>query len=449
MSASLTKPLPASHDAERAILGAILLDNNCYFQAVELLREGARHFLSPSHADTYAAMVRVFERGQGIDPITLQEEMRNSGTLDTAGGSAFIGTLIDGLPFTSNIEDHCRLVIEAWKRREIAKIANRTMAAAMGGERLADEVVSIACNDLAQVANCTEARKPEHIGKLADERLDAYQAASLTERFITGIKCGFPQIDGALSGFQKQLHYVAARPRIGKTSFMCSLAVQAASQSENNSPVIVLFSIESSREQITDRILAVRAQVNNFRMRTGMLTKAEWRTIVEAKEWLEQTGIIVDDRTHLTVPILKAACAQIKRQCGRLDMVMIDYAQRMKAHEIRHGMSRTNELQQISNELQAAQKELDTVMIGFLQAGRDVEQRADKRVQLADLRESATWEQDGRVILSLYRERVYDENAPPEAEITILKNNEGPSGITEKCVFVEGISAFEPSHQRV
>jgi len=442
---TLEKTLPHSLEAERAVLGAILLDNRLFDQAAEIISEG--DFYTESHRKIFGRMEALSAQSRAIDSVTLREELVKSNDLESAGGTAYLASLIDGVPRTSNIEHYTRIVKEKSILRSLIHSSNEILLRSISGEedpivlleraeqsifRISQERVRSGFVPLSELLT----RTWEHI-KTLDER----------KELVTGVSTGFTKLDELTSGLQpSDLVIVAGRPGMGKTSFALNIAQYAAAR---EGKTVGVFSLEMSSEQLMMRLLCGEARVDSHKVRSGFLSKSDWKELTKAAGRLAPAKIHIDDTPGISMVEMRSKSRRLKAEHG-LDLIVIDYLQLMSAATSgrQRFESRQQEISAISRSLKGLAKELNTPVMALSQLSRAPEQRrGDHRPQLSDLRESGSIEQDADVVLFVYRPDLYKKEPEDQdsgtAEIIIGKQRNGPAGVAVKLAFINQWTKFE------
>jgi replicative DNA helicase len=435
----LERPLPNSAEAERAILGAIMLDNALVTQAIEQLRPD--DFYVPSHRRIFLAMVALFERGSEINQILIAEELRRDGEIESVGGLSFITNLMHGLPHFVNIGQFSKLVRGKSTLRQLVKACNKITSEALEEEDEPEIILDHAEQAIFALADERTRQGFSHVKPIADAMLEHVQEMAGRSAMLTGLTTGFNELDTMLSGLQpSDLIVVAARPSMGKTALCLTLAQNAAIQAQ---AVVGIFSLEMSKESLVMRMLSSEGHVDAHRFRSGFLSREEWARLAGALGTLAETKIFIDDTPGITVLEMRAKARRLAAEQKKLDLIIVDYLQLMSGSS-RRTESRQQEVSQISRELKSLAKELNVPLIALSQLSRAPENRTDHRPQLADLRESGAIEQDADVVAFIYREEQYnrtEENAGI-AEIIVAKQRNGPTGIA-KLAFLKEFTRFE------
>ena len=450
----LDRPLPQSPDAERAVLGSVLINNNAFYRVITLI--DTEDFFRDAHRSIFAAMRTLADQSREIDLLTLKEELTKRAQLDQVGGSAYISSLADGIPDVANVERYARIVKEKSMLRRLIVMGNNVMRAALDAPGEPADVLNIAEQSLYKIAEGSIDKGFVAIDRITRKNMEAIEQLQHAGKLITGIPTGYDRFDEFTSGFQNQdLIIIAARPSMGKTSFMMNIAeaiaipdrAGQARLASHRLYSVAVFSLEMSKEQIGLRMLSSESGVSNHLIRSGMLSERNWRDLAEASTRLAKAKIFVDDTPGIDVMELRAKARRLKMEAG-VDIVMIDYLQLMTVKG--KVESRNQEISQISRGLKAVAKELNLPLISLSQLSRRPEQRTgDHRPQLADLRESGSIEQDADLVAFIYRDEVYNKDTEEKgiAEIIIAKQRNGPIG-DFKLVFRNDITKFfnyEPS----
>ena len=429
------RSLPHSAEAERAILGAIVLDNGLVSQAIELLKPD--DFYVPSHRRIFVAMIALFERGAEINPILIGEELKKENALETVGGISFITNLTYGLPHSTNILHYAKVVRGKSLLRRLIKTASKITNEALEEEDEPEIILDHAEHAIFELADERIRQGFTHVEPVARALLDKIQEMEGRQVVLTGLTTGFVELDEKTSGLQRSdLIIVAARPSMGKTSFALMLAQNAAIET---GAVVGIFSLEMSKESLVMRMLCSQGNIDAQRFRNGFLSRAEWSQIAKSLGTLADTKIFLDDTPGISVLEMRAKARRLAAEQKRLDLIIVDYLQLMSGSNKRFE-SRQQEVSMISRELKALAKELNVPMVALSQLSRAPESRSDHRPQLSDLRESGALEQDADLVAFLYREEVYktpeERQAMPEdrknvAEVILAKQRNGPTGTVE------------------
>jgi replicative DNA helicase len=433
--------LPANIDAERSILGAILLDNFAYNQAAEHLR--TEDFSLDSHRRIYSRMVDLAESSRPIDMITLIEELDRHKDLQAIGDVAYVSSLVEGVPERPSIEHYVKIVRDKALLRGLISAASAAIARASDQSDAAEDVLSDAEAAIFQLSEKRIGRGFMGVQEIVRETFGSVDALLQRGQRITGLATHYLDLDEMTSGLQRSdLVIIAARPSMGKTAFVMNIAENAAIEDQQ---VVGVFSLEMSREALLMRLLCSQARVDAHKMRTGSLWQDDTKRVVKAMEQLAHAPIFIDDTPGISLSEMRAKARRLKQSQGRLDLIIVDYLQLMSGGGKRFE-NRTQEVSAISRGLKALAKEMQVPVIALSQLSRAPESRGgDHRPQLADLRESGSIEQDADLVMFIFREEVYKQDDPElqgRAEIIIAKQRNGPIGRV-KMAFLKHCTRFE------
>jgi replicative DNA helicase len=435
---------PQFVEGERAILGGLLIDNDALPKVVSIL--SADDFYREAHRNIYNCIIKLFNRNEPVDWITLTAALKESGLLESVGGTAFLAELVDAVPSAANIQHYTKVVKDKAVLRQLISASTEISTRCYEDHASIDEFLDQSEQIIFSVG---ETRIQTGFVAAHDLMKGAFETIeSLYERKenITGVASGFKDLDHLTAGFQNSdLIIVAGRPSMGKTSFALNVALNAAIDSGVPTGV---FSLEMSKEQIALRILCSKAKVNLKSLRTGFLTTEDWGRLTLAVGNISDAPLYVDDTPAITTLDIRAKARRLKKE-KNLSLIVVDYLQLMRS--AMRSDSREKEISDISRSLKALAKELNVPVIALSQLNRKVEDRPNKRPQLADLRESGAIEQDADVIIFIYRDEVYNksEDNPKkgEAEIIIGKQRNGPIGMVT-AMFDAQYSTFRPYTSR-
>ena len=436
---SLHKVPPQNIEAEQSILGSILLDNQALNNVLEIL--SVKDFYNEAHRRIFAATIELSDRNEPCDLITLTNILKNNKQLDAVGGMAYLASLVDNVPSAANAAYYAKIVKEKAILRMLIGTATEILKNSYDTSAEIDQVLDKAEHAIFEIS---ENKIRPAFFPIKDIIKDSFKTIErLYERkaLITGVPTGFEKIDDLTSGLQKsELIIIAGRPSMGKTAFALNIASHAAV--EMGLPVAI-FSLEMAKEQLAMRMLASEAKVDSHRLRQGRLGETDWPKLTIAAGRLSDAPIFVDDTPAIMVLEMKAKARRLKAESG-LELIVLDYLQLMRGGGNRD--SREQEISEISRSLKALAKELNVPVIALSQLNRKVEDRTNRRPQMADLRESGAIEQDADLIAFIYRDELYNKSEDnPEkgmAEIIIGKQRNGPVG-TVKLAFLEKYTSFE------
>jgi len=439
---ALAHTLPANVEAERSILGAILLDNLAYNQAAEHLR--AEDFSLDSHRRIYARMADLAESSRPIDMITLIEELDRRKELQAIGDVAYVSSLLDGVPDRPSIEHYIKIVRDKALLRGLIHAANAAIARAADQGDPAEDILNDAEAAIFQLSEKRIGRGFVGVQEIIKESFGSVDAFLQRGQRITGLETHYEKLDEMTSGLQRaDLIIIAARPSMGKTALALNIAENAAIKDQK---VVAVFSLEMSREALLQRLLCSTAVVDSHRFRTGSLWKDDMAKVVRAVEQLAQAPIFIDDAAGISISEMRAKARRLLQTQGKLDLIIVDYLQLMSGGGKRYE-NRTQEVSAISRGLKALAKEMNVPVVALSQLSRAPESRGsgDHRPQLADLRESGSIEQDADVVAFIFREEIYKPDDPElegVAEILLRKQRNGPTG-TIKLAFLKSSTRFE------
>lgn len=434
---------PHAYDAECAVLGGIMLDPEAYERL-----EGAllpEHFYVEANGKIFNAIAELAARHQPVDALTVKDMLERTNEIEVCGGEAYLSDLVGSTPSSANVKHYATIVRERAVLRELLGVCNSVSQDVF--EETAREVADHLDKAEMRMLGVAEkfSRSRPSFSKMSDLMLASYK--ELEKRYaekssITGVATGFKDLDTITAGMQRgDLIIVAGRPSMGKTAFSMNLAQNAAVRGDETQ-VVAVFSLEMSSQQIAMRMLACEARVDMSHLRTGRFSAEDWRKLAHSSGSLAEASIFVDDTPGISVLELRSKCRRLKREAGRLDLVLIDYVQLMSGRE--GSERREQEISEITRSLKGLAKELDVPVIALSQLNRSLEARADKRPMMSDLRESGAIEQDADVIMFIYRDEVYNKKPENEgvAEIIIAKQRNGPIG-NVRLTFIAKHTRFE------
>lgn len=433
------KAPPHSVEAEQSVLGGLMLDNQSWFDVIEIVHSS--DFYRPQHQIIFDAMRILGDEDEPLDPVTVAEKLRSQALLDKAGGVGYLAELVDGAPGVSNVRAYAKIVRERSVMRQLIGAANRIADSAFAPEgRDSDALVELAEQAIFQIAeNRSKEGGPEKALDLVQRAVQKIDELHKNKGAITGVATGFADLDKKMAGLQQSdLIIVAARPSMGKTAFAVNIMEHAVMQGG----AVLLFSMEMPNDQIVMRILSSLGRIDQTRMRTGDLQGDDWNRFTGAVSQLRDKRLYVDDTPALTPGDIRSRARRVSREAGGLDLIVVDYLQLMRTAD--KAESRVNEISEISRSLKALAKEMRCPVIALSQLNRSLESRPDKRPMNSDLRESGAIEQDADVILFIYRDEVYNETTDDQgiAEIIIGKQRNGPIGKV-KLQFTGHLTKFE------
>jgi replicative DNA helicase len=430
---------PHNLDAERSVLGGIMIRNETFNHAAALIDAG--DFYRDAHRRIFNAMVELNERGDAIDLITVKEVLTRSGEIEDVGGVAYLARLLDGVPKATNVEHYAEIVKEKSTLRSLISSLHDSLEEAYAGAEDADEILDGAEKRVFEVADKRIRTGFIPISDLVQDSFDTLSKLQQHRGLVSGVPTGFTELDEMTSGLQAgDLVIVAARPSMGKTSFVLNIAQHVALNRER--PMTVgFFSLEMSAQQLFIRLLTAEARIDAHRLRSGYLSADDYGKLVKAVGTLESARIFIDDTASIGVLEMRAKSRRLKSEHG-LDLLIIDYIQLMQGRG--RFDNRQQELASISRSLKGLAKELGVPILVLSQLSRAPESRSDRRPQLSDLRESGALEQDADVVMMIFRPGVYEKDNPDlqnVAEIIIAKQRNGPIG-TANLAFLGQYTLF-------
>jgi len=437
---SLAPPIPANIEAERAVLGSLLIDPDVIGKIAGELK--VEHFYRERHGWIYGAMLAIHERHEMIDFVILVDELERFGQLEDVGGPAYLTDLISQTPTAMYAAIYARIVIACATRRNLISAAGHIAEIAYDERRDLPEVLDEAEKFIFDVGQSFVQRDVLTLKQSLTIVVDRLDFLARNRGMIMGIPSGFTQLDRILGGFQKgDLVVVGGRAGMGKSSWGLSVAINAAKKFNAR---VALFTLEMSHEQMTTRMLSMEAGIDSHRLRMGDVTDDEWPRLLESANTMAAYQIFIDDTPAASVLEIRTKARRIYAEQG-LDMIVIDYMQIMSGQSQSNGYTenRQQEISYIARSLKALARELNVPVIALSQLSRAVESRADKRPTLSDLRESGSIEQEADVVLFIYREDYYVENSDRQniADIIVAKHRHGATG-TASLFFRKELTQF-------
>ncbi|MCG6973675.1 MAG: replicative DNA helicase [Desulfobacterales bacterium] len=430
---------PQSLEAEESILSAILVDNDTLPEILEIL--SPKDFYRSSHQKIFTAITELFSRDDPVDLVTLTNILRERGWLEEIGGATYLANLVDTVPFAVNAQHYAKIVHDKACLRQLIEKSNAIAKRCFEDRGDVENVIDYAESAIFEISENKIKPAFYPIGKIIEVNIDALEERQGNKALVTGVATGYTKLDELTAGLQKSdLIILAGRPGMGKTAFALNIAKNSAV--DTNVPVAI-FSLEMSKEQLSFRMLSSEARVDSSRLRRGFITQDDWIKITDAAGFLSQAPIFIDDSPNIGVLEIRAKSRRLKME-NDIGLIVIDYLQLMKGRI--SAERRDLEISEISRSLKALAKELDIPVLALSQLNRKLEERSDKRPQLADLRESGALEQDADVVAFIYRDELYnkDENNPNKgkAEIILAKQRNGPTGMAI-LTFLETYTRFE------
>ncbi len=442
------RPIPQNPDAERALLGSILLDNTALNYATEVLIP--EDFFSQAHRYTFEKMIALSERGRVIDVVTLSEEMKKAGLLDKVGGASYLSALTDAAPIgaMSAVEDYGRIIKDKSTMRQLLMASDNVIAHCLSGTEDSEKLIDLAQKQIFEIAELGAPSGFVTMNAAIKASLDHIKNMFERGQRMTGIESGLIDLDNMTSGFQPgDLVVIAARPSLGKTALALNIDAHAAIQ---NRKTVGMFSLEMSKESLVLRLVCSEARIDSHKLRSGFSSREDWNRMTPALGRLSEAPFFIDDTPALSVMQIRAKARRLKAEKG-LDLLIVDYLQLISGPDKEN---RNQEVSYISRHLKSIAKELKVPVLALSQLSRAPEQRTGfaQRPQLSDLRESGSIEQDADVVIFIFREKRAAERGQEGAEepaqggsetrLIIGKQRNGPTGDVP-VVFLKPFAKFE------
>lgn len=437
---NLEKLPPQNLEAERSVLGAMLLEKETIPKVLQAI-PGSDSFYSEIHRLIYGEILNLLNQNKPVDVVALKEEFRKKKKLKDIGGAVYLADLVNSVPTTANVTYYAQIVREKCILRDLLRAVASITSLSYDSSQDLDSILDKAQSLIFDITRKRIKTPVVHIGEVLTDTFEHIEALYEKKEHITGIPTGFDQLDRLTSGFQPfDLIIIAGRPSMGKTSFVLNVARYASVEAD---VPLVVFSLESAKEQLVEHLLCSEARVNSQKLRTGFLSEEDWKGLTDAADVLTGAPIYIDDTPNMGVLELRAKARQLKAEHD-IQMAIVDYLQLMAGDK--RAENRQQQISEISRSLKALAKELGIAVVAISQLSRAVEKRGeeDKRPRLSDLRESGAIEQDADLVLSLYREYYYSRKPEDEgiAELIINKQRRGPVGKVD-LVFISEYARFE------
>ncbi len=414
---------PHNEEAERSVLGAAMLNKEVLFDILEEVKED--DFYNESHKEIFRAIWELYRKNSAVDMLTVCEELKSRHSLDMVGGRAYIATLTAEVPATANGKEYAKIVAEKAVMRQMIRTSEDITEKGYEGKMETREILDYAESGIFKIAQMRQKNDYTKIQDVLLENLRIIDAAAQNKDKITGIPTGFHDLDEKTSGLQRSdLIIVAARPGMGKTAFALNIAQQSAVKHGTS---VIIFSLEMSKEQLGQRLLAMQARVEMQKLKQGDLDRKDWDRVSLGVDELNSSKIVIDDTPGISMMEMRNKCRRLKAEQG-LDLIVVDYLQLM-TFEGRKTDNRQQEISALSRSMKLLAREMNCPVILLSQLSRAPELRQDKRPMLSDLRESGSIEQDADIVIFLYRDDYYNENTekPGVCEVNIAKHRSGPT----------------------
>ena len=435
---SSLKVPPHNLEAEQAVLGGVLLNNDAMNQLMDILSPD--DFYREANATIFEGMTLLYNESEPIDVITLSEALTRKSQLEKVGGIDYLAVLVQSVSTSAGIVYHAEIIRHASVRRQLISECSNISELCFQEQEDAEGLLEKAEQTIFNIAESQIKEGFQSLNQVIKGSMERVVKAGESKGFLTGITTGFEHFDRLTAGLQpSDLIIVAGRPSMGKTALALNMGYNAAKSTKKG---IAVFSLEMSRQQLGIRLLGFESRIDATRLRTGRLNKDEWQELIDSADRLSEIPIYIDDSSAISVLEMKAKCRRLKKR-GELGLVIVDYMQLIQGR--RSAESRQLEMSEISRGLKGLAKDLDIPVMALSQLNRKVEDRPNKRPQLADLRESGAIEQDADVIVFIYRDEFYNpqsEESRNIAEIIIGKQRNGPTG-SVKLTFLKELTRFE------
>ena len=418
--------MPHNYEAEQSVLGAVLIDNACIGELSEIVTDGSL-FYNKSYGVIYDAMLELSKMGRAIDEVTLADKLKEMDVPETVMSEDMITNLVIAVPTSANANYYANIVYEKATLRQLIKVSEQISTDCYTGKSSLNELLEKTEKDVFKLVQKRNIGKMEPIDKVVNETLGIIEKAARTTGEVTGLATGFIDLDHMTTGFRPgNLVLIAARPAMGKTSFVLSIAKNLII---NQKKPILMFSLEMSNTELVNRLLSMDSKVDSMKFKSGQLTEGDWESLIESGGNIARSKLILDDSTTSLAEI-RSKCRKMKLE-NDIQLVIIDYLQLMNGNG--KSDSRQQEVSEISRSLKMLAKELGIPIMALSQLSRSPDQRPDHRPMLSDLRESGAIEQDADVVLFIYRDEVYNktDDNHNKAEIIIAKQRSGPTGTVQ------------------
>ena len=428
---------PHNEEAERCVLGAAMLSKDAMYDVIEEVK--ADDFYNESHREIFNAIMDLYRDNKPVDMLTVCEELKTKKALEMVGGRAYIATLTTEVPSTTNAGEYAKIVSEKASLRALIGTAEDIMKKSYDGKDDTQEILNYAESGIFQIGQKRQKSDYSAIQDVLLKNVEIIDAASKNQGKVVGIPTGFKDLDNLTSGLHRSdLIILAARPAMGKTAFALNIAQQTATKAGAS---VLIFSLEMSKEQLGQRLLAIQARVEMQKLKTGTLERKDWDRLNMALDELHSSKIFIDDTPGVSIMEMRNKCRRLKAEHG-LDLVVIDYLQLMQGDG--RADSRQQEISAISRNLKLLAREMDCPVIVLSQLSRAPELRTDHRPILSDLRESGSIEQDADIVIFLYRDDYYNPDNSEKhgiCEVNLAKHRSGPTDKVE-LTWVERYTKF-------
>ena len=434
--ALMKRILPHSTEAEQSVIGSMIMSRDAIIEASEIIT-GA-NFYQQQYGIVFEAMIELNDEGKAVDLVTLQERLKEKDLPPEISSMEFVRDLLSAVPTSANVKYYAEIVAEKSMLRKLIKTTEEISNACYLGKEKTQDILETTEKKIFDLVQNRGSQEFVPIRQVVLNAIEKIEKASRNQGSVTGIPTGFIDLDYKTSGFQpSDLILVAARPSMGKTAFVLNIAQYMAFR---NNVTAAIFSLEMSKEQLVNRLLALESKVDSQNIRTGNLEDEEWAKLIEGANIIGNSHLIIDDKPGISISELRSKCRKYKME-HNLGIIFIDYLQLMTGSG--RSESRQQEISEISRSLKALARELNVPVVALSQLSRAVEQRPDHRPMLSDLRESGAIEQDADVVMFIYRDDYYNKDSENKniAEIIIAKQRNGPIG-TVNLVWMPNYTKF-------
>nr|WP_297874323.1 replicative DNA helicase [uncultured Blautia sp.] len=434
--ALIKRILPHSLEAEQSVIGSMIMSKDAIVEASEMI--AGADFYQQQYGIVFEAMVELHDEGKAVDLVTLQDRLREKELPPEISSMEFVRDLLSTVPTSANVKYYAEIVAEKSMLRKLIKTTEEIGNLCYLGKEKTQDILEVTEKKIFDLVQNRGSEEFVPIRQVVLNAIEKIEKASRTQGSVTGIPTGFIDLDYKMSGFQpSDLILVAARPSMGKTAFVLNIAQYMAF---HNDVTTAIFSLEMSKEQLVNRLLALESKVDSQNIRTGNLEDEEWAKLIEGANIIGKSHLIIDDKPGISISELRSKCRKYKME-HNLGIIFIDYLQLMTGSG--RSESRQQEISEISRSLKALARELNVPVVALSQLSRAVEQRPDHRPMLSDLRESGAIEQDADVVMFIYRDDYYNKDSENKniAEIIIAKQRNGPIG-TVNLVWMPNYTKF-------
>ena len=424
----LKRVAPNSLEAEQSVVGAMLMDKEAIEIASEIVNPD--DFYNRQLGTVFETMVELNREGSAVDFVTLQNRLREKNVPPQVSSAEFIGELVSAVPTSANVKYYAQIVADKSTLRKLIRVSEETINTCYSNSENMEGILNDVEKSVFQITQKRNTGEFVSIDQVVMNALNRIEQASKMKGNVTGLSTGFLDLDYSTAGFQpSDLILIAARPSMGKTAFVLNIAEHMAF---HDNKCVAIFSLEMSKEQLVNRLLAMESHVDSQHIRTGNMSDMDWENLIESADVVGSSKLIIDDTPSISIQELRSKCRKYKMDHG-LNIIMIDYLQLMTGGSGRGSESRQQEISDISRSLKALARELNVPVVALSQLSRAVEQRPDHRPMLSDLRESGAIEQDADMVMFIYRDDYYNKDTEKKgvADIIIAKQRNGPIGTVD------------------